>query len=134
MPGTLIVIVGPTASGKTALAIRLASHFGTEIISADSRQIYRELTIGTAKPDDNQLAQIVHHFVNTKSITEDYDAGTFAREARQVLNDIFKTKEYAIVCGGSGLYIKALLEGFDELPDIQDGIRTEITMSYESHG
>jgi tRNA dimethylallyltransferase len=134
MPGTLIVIVGPTASGKTALAIRLASALGTEIISADSRQIFRELTIGTAKPTPDELAKIPHHFINTKSITEDYDAGTFAREARLVIDALLKEKSYVILCGGSGLYIKALLEGFDELPDLQSGLRNDITDSYKRNG
>ncbi len=134
MSGTLIVIVGPTASGKTALAISLASRFGTGIISADSRQIFRELEIGTAKPTPAELARIHHYFINTKSITEEYDAGTFAREARLVIDDIFKRTSYAILCGGSGLYVKALLEGFDELPDVDTGIRNEITDSYKERG
>ncbi|HWA34480.1 MAG TPA: tRNA (adenosine(37)-N6)-dimethylallyltransferase MiaA, partial [Cyclobacteriaceae bacterium] len=134
MPGTLIVIVGPTASGKTALAIHLATIYGTEIVSADSRQIYKELDIGTAKPTESELRQVRHHFIDTKSITEDYDAGTFAREARQVIDELFQVKKYVILCGGSGLYVKALLEGFDELPDVPGGIRTDIIESYNRNG
>ncbi len=134
MPGTLIVIVGPTASGKTALALRLASFFSTEIISADSRQVYREMNIGTAKPSDDELAHIPHHFINIKSITEDYDAGTFARDARNVVDELLSKKPYAILCGGSGLYVKALLEGFDELPAVPASIRNEIGDSYKQKG
>src|SRR6185436_16748601 len=112
----LIVIVGPTAVGKTGLAVRLASHFGTEIVSADSRQIYRELNIGTAKPSPEELALVPHHFVGQVPVTEEYDAGRFSREATDVLEKIFAQHDYAVLCGGSGLYVKALLEGFDELP------------------
>lgn len=134
MSSTLIVIAGPTASGKTALAIRLAQHFGTEIISADSRQVYRELEIGTAKPDASQLAAVNHHFINTKSITEDYDAGMFGREARTVIDRLFKEKDYVVMCGGSGLYIKAVLEGFDDIPDVPMVFRTDINAAYQEKG
>ncbi len=134
MSPTLIVIAGPTASGKTALAIRLAQHFHTEIISADSRQIYRELEIGTAKPDATQLASVKHHFINSKSITEDYDAGMFGREARGVIDQLFEERDYVIMCGGSGLYIKAVLEGFDDIPDVPPDFRNTINAAYHEKG
>ncbi|HET9054929.1 MAG TPA: isopentenyl transferase family protein, partial [Cyclobacteriaceae bacterium] len=111
----LMVIVGPTAVGKTALAIRVAKEYHTEIISADSRQIYRELTIGTAKPNEAELKAVPHHFINSHSITEDYDAARFGEEALLKIYTLFEKHEYAVVCGGSGLYIKALLEGFDDI-------------------
>jgi tRNA dimethylallyltransferase len=128
------VIVGPTAVGKTDLAIRIAQHFQTEIVSADSRQIYKEMEIGTAKPTDEELAKVKHHFINTKSIAEDYDAGTYAEEARMVIDMIFETHNEAVMCGGSGLYIKAVLEGFDDLPDIPSEIRQQIIAKYENNG
>lgn len=134
MSSTLIVIAGPTASGKTALAVRLAQHFGTEIISADSRQIYRELEIGTAKPDASQLAAVKHHFIDTKSITGDYDAGMFGREARTVIDRLFKERDHVVMCGGSGLYIKAVLEGFDDIPDVPMSFRNDIHAAYQEKG
>ena len=131
---TLIVIVGPTAVGKTALAIRLAKYFHTEIISADSRQIYKELDIGTAKPTVEELSAIRHHFINTKSITEEYDAGTYAVEAREVIDQLFIKCNSVVMCGGSGLYVKAVLEGFDNLPDIPNAMRLRIIEEYNLKG
>jgi tRNA dimethylallyltransferase len=133
-PKCLLVIVGPTAVGKTDLAIRLAEYFHTEIISADSRQLYRELEIGTAKPSAAELARVRHHFVNTRSITEDYDAGTFGREAGETIAELFKSHDVVVMCGGSGLYVKAVTEGFDDLPDIPDGIRESITEEFRERG
>lgn len=130
----LIVIVGPTAVGKTALAIRLAQQLQTEIISADSRQIYRELEIGTAKPSQAELEQVPHHFINTHSINEDYDAGAYGREALSLINSLFQRYNNLILCGGSGLYIKAALEGFDEMPSIPEGLRDQIIQGYEANG
>lgn len=99
----LIVIVGPTAVGKTALAIQLAKHFQTEIVSADSRQIYRELEIGTAKPSAEELSQIKHHFINSHSIHDDYNAGTYGRDALVLINSLFERYNNLILFGGSGL-------------------------------
>jgi tRNA dimethylallyltransferase len=130
----LIVLVGPTAVGKTAVAIQLAEHFKTEIISADSRQIYRELEIGTAKPSEQELKQIKHHFINTHSIEQPYDAGSYERDALALINELFEKCNTLILCGGSGLYVKAVLEGFDEMPDIPAGTREKIMNEYESKG
>jgi tRNA dimethylallyltransferase len=130
----LIVIVGPTAVGKTEMALRLAEYFRTEIISADSRQIYKELKIGTAKPTTEELAHVHHHFINTHSITEDYDAGEYGREALSRIHQFFETQDTLIMCGGSGLYIKAVLEGFDEMPEIPSGIREKIVEEFKSKG
>ncbi len=130
----LIVIVGSTAVGKTAVSIKLAQHFTTEIISADSRQIFKELTIGTAKPNEEDLAAIPHHFINSHSINECYDAAQFGHEALELIHQLFKKYDYLILCGGSGLYIKAVLEGFDDIPDVDDEIRAELNRQYEKDG
>jgi len=130
----LIVIVGPTAVGKTEIALRLAEYFRTEIISADSRQIYKELKIGTAKPSTEELARVHHHFINTHSITQDYDAGEYGREALSRIHQLFEIHDTLIMCGGSGLYIKAVLEGFDEMPEIPAGTREKIVEEFKSKG
>lgn len=119
----LVVIVGPTAVGKTALAFQVAKHLGTEIVSADSRQFYKETEVGTAKPEKYMLEEVRHHFVNSLSIEEDYTAGQFEREALQVLASIFKTNNQAVLVGGSGLYVQAVCKGLDEMPEIKAGIR-----------
>ncbi len=130
----LIVIGGPTASGKTELAIRLAKHFQTEIISADSRQVFREMNIGTAKPDVDQLAEVPHHFVNIFSIAEEYNAGKFELDAINELTDLFKHKESVILAGGSGMYINAVLFGFDELPETDPVLRATIRKLFQQKG
>jgi tRNA dimethylallyltransferase len=130
----LIVIVGPTAVGKTAVAMELAERLGTEIISADSRQVFKEMEIGTAKPTAAELARVRHHFINIKSIEEEYSAGQFARDAMEVIEKLFGVHDRLILCGGSGLYIKALLEGFDEMPEIPVGVRDEIIQEFEENG
>jgi tRNA dimethylallyltransferase len=130
----LIVIVGPTAVGKTSLAIQLAQHLKTEIISADSRQIYKELIIGTAKPTPEELTTIKHHFINSKSIEEDYDAGQFGRDALVLIHELFKKFDNLILCGGSGLYVQAVTDGFDEMPEIAEGLREKIIKDYEAKG
>lgn len=131
---TLIVIAGPTAVGKSALAIQLAKKFQTEIISADSRQFFKELNIGTAKPPGEDLEAIPHHFINSLSIHQEYDAAQFGREALIVINKIFLDKDYAILCGGSGLYIKAVCEGLDEIPQVPDEIRETLKHEYSQNG
>ena len=130
----LIIIGGPTASGKTALAIRLAQHFSTEIISADSRQFYREMSIGTAKPSDTELNFVKHHFINNISIQDAYSVGAFEKEAMEVLNDIFKKNDIAIMVGGTGLYIRAVCEGLDEFPEVPLSIRQEFENLLEKEG
>lgn len=130
----LLVIVGPTAVGKTALAIRIAKEFRTEIISADSRQIYKELTIGTAKPNEAELEEVPHHFINSHSISEDYDAARFGEDALLKIYSLFEDHDYVVVCGGSGLYIKALLEGFDDIPEVPDSVRDQLIEDFEAKG
>lgn len=126
--------MGPTAVGKTEVAIRLAEHFQTEIISADSRQIFKELEIGTAKPSRDELSRVPHHFISSHSINESYDAGTYGREAIQLIYTLFEKLDYLILCGGSGLYVKAVLEGFDEMPEIPSGTREKIMEEYQARG
>lgn len=130
----LIVVVGPTAVGKTNLAIQLALQYKTEIISADSRQIYRELEIGTAKPTAEELSLVPHHFINSHSIRQNFDAGAYGREALALINTLFEKYNTLVLCGGSGLYVRAVLEGFDEMPDIPPGIREEINQQYKANG
>jgi tRNA dimethylallyltransferase len=130
----LIVIVGPTAVGKTSVAFDLAVKYGTQIVSADSRQIYKELDIAVAKPSAAQLRRVTHHFVGSVSIHEDYDAARFGDEAIAVIDRIHSQNRYAIVCGGSGLYIKALVEGFDPMPHVPEEVRKRIVESYDANG
>jgi tRNA dimethylallyltransferase len=130
----LIVVAGPTAVGKTGLSLRLAEHYDTEIISADSRQFYRELTIGTAKPEPAELSRVKHHFIDSHSITQTYDAAQFGDDALARATDLFEKFDHVIVCGGSGLYIKALIEGFDDIPETDPEIREELIRGYESNG
>jgi len=130
----LIVIVGPTAAGKTAAAISLAKKLSTEIISADSRQVFKELNIGTAKPSPEELKQVPHHFIGTKSIHENYDAGQYGRDAIALINQLFEKYDWLVMVGGSGLYIKATLEGFDEMPEVPSGLREKIIQEYQEKG
>lgn len=127
-------MVGPTAVGKTATAILLAQYFNTEIISADSRQFYREMTIGTAKPDAEELAAVPHHFIDSHSIEEEYSAGDFERDALKLLDELFKTKDVVIMVGGSGLFVRAVCEGLDDLPKATEGVREALNKSFEEHG
>ncbi len=131
---TLIVIIGPTAVGKTALAIQLAHHYKTEIISADSRQFYREMSIGTAKPTSDELALAKHHFVNSHLITDNFNVGDFEKEGLKALEEIFINHNIAILVGGSGLYVKAICEGFDELPPVDQEIRNKLNTLYNNKG
>jgi tRNA dimethylallyltransferase len=119
----LLVIVGPTAVGKTALSIELANHLQTEIISADSRQIFKEMELGTAKPDRSELERIPHHFINSHSIQDSFNAADFEREALQKLDLLFKKHSVVIAVGGSGLYIDALCNGMDNIPTIDPQVR-----------
>lgn len=130
----LITIIGPTAIGKTSLSIALAQHFDCDIISCDSRQFFKEMTIGTAVPNDNELAQAPHHFIQNKSIFEDYTVGDFEREAITKLNELFLKNNIQIMVGGSGLYIDAVLKGLDSFPDIEPAIREEVRENYDKNG
>ena len=130
----LIVIVGPTAVGKTAAAISVVEKLKTEIISADSRQIFKELNIGTAKPSNEELKRVTHHFIDSKSDNENYDAGQYGRDAIELIHSLFKKYDWLVMVGGSGLYVKAALEGFDDMPEVPEGIRLEILKEYHSKG
>jgi tRNA dimethylallyltransferase len=134
MPKTCIVICGPTASGKTAAAIALAKKYQTAIISADSRQCFKELNIGVAKPSNAELHAVQHYFINSHSITEDVNAGSFERYALETLHSIFKENDVAIVCGGTGLYINALYQGQDLIPAIDAELRKNILDLYNANG
>lgn len=130
----LITIIGPTAIGKTALSIDLAQHFGCDIISCDSRQFFKEMKIGTAVPSDEELAGATHHFIQNKSIFESYSVGDFEQEALTKLDELFQKNNIQIMVGGSGLYVDAVLKGFDDFPDIDDSVRTEINAKYDALG
>lgn len=129
-----IILIGPTAVGKTALAIQLAQHFSIEIISADSRQCFTELNIGVAKPSDAELQLVPHHFINSHSIYENVNAAVYEKYALQAAQDIFRKSDIAIVTGGTGLYVKTFCEGIDEVPIILPGVRENIAASYEKNG
>lgn len=130
----LISIVGPTAIGKTALSIKLAQQFHTEIISADSRQFFKEMQIGTAAPNEEELAAAKHHFIHHKSITDNYNVGAFEKDALQCLETLFKTKDVVIMVGGSGLYIDAVTKGLDDFPEVDSFIRETLNSDLESKG
>ena len=131
---TLITIVGPTAIGKTSLSILIASYFKTEIISCDSRQFYKEMTIGTAVPEKEELAEVPHHFIQNRSVFEDYNVGAFERDALNVLDTLFKKHNIVVMVGGSGLCVKAVLEGLDDFPKIDPTIRLELNNIYKNEG
>ncbi len=130
----LIVILGPTASGKTALSIAMAHHFQTEVISADSRQIYREMRIGTARPEPKELNGIRHHLLGTQSIHHPITAGDFARQSLTILENIYRTKQTAILTGGTFLYVKALCEGLNEFPEVPEQIRKKVNAIHQKEG
>jgi tRNA dimethylallyltransferase len=131
---TLIVIVGPTAIGKTAMAIKVANEFNTEILSADSRQFYKEMEIGTAKPDINELNAAKHHFINSHSVNQLFSTGDFEIEALKTIDQIFKDHDLAIMVGGSGLYVNAVVNGLDEMPEIDLSIREKLNKQFEEEG
>lgn len=131
---TLIVVIGPTAVGKTAMAIEIAQHFNTEIISADSRQFYKELKIGVASPSEVELKSAKHHFIGNLSINDSYNVSKFETEALKCLENIFINNNYAVLVGGSGLYIDAVCKGIDDLPDPEENLREEIKENFKNHG
>lgn len=130
----LITIIGPTAIGKTSLSIALAQHFKCDIMSCDSRQFFKEMKIGTAVPSEEELAAAPHHFIQNKSIFESYSVGDFEQEALAKLDELFKKNNIQIMVGGSGLYVEAVLKGFDEFPEIDPSVRTEINSKYDALG
>ncbi|GEC79929.1 tRNA (adenosine(37)-N6)-dimethylallyltransferase MiaA [Flavobacterium aquatile] len=134
MHNYLITIIGPTAIGKTSLSIALAQHFGCDIISCDSRQFFKEMRIGTAVPSDEELASANHHFIQNKSIFEEYTVGDFERDAIAKLDELFEKNNVQIMVGGSGLYVDAVLKGFDDFPEINSTIRDEVRANYEQLG
>lgn len=131
---TLVSVVGPTAIGKTALAIQLAQYFDTEIISADSRQFFKEMEIGTAKPNINELGAAKHHFIDSHSIQQLFSTGDFEVEGLKKLEEIFAHHDLAIMVGGSGLYVNALINGLDEMPEIDLSIRTQLNEQFKIEG
>lgn len=131
---TLIVIAGPTAVGKTELCLRLAERMNAEILSADSRQFFRELSIGTAKPSAEQLERVKHYFIDTHTIAEPYSAGDFERDVLALLPALFERNNRVIMTGGSGLYIKAVCEGLDDLPQPEEGLREQLTARLKEEG
>jgi len=134
MNKVLISVVGPTAIGKTKLAILLAQRYKTDIISADSRQFFKEMTIGTAVPNIEELEQAKHHFIQHKSITETYTVGDFEREALTKLSELFKYKDVVIMVGGSGLYVNAVTEGLNSFPIIDASVREKLNIEYKENG
>ncbi|WP_370226142.1 tRNA (adenosine(37)-N6)-dimethylallyltransferase MiaA [Mesoflavibacter sp.] len=130
----LISVVGPTAIGKTALSIKLANYFKTEIVSADSRQFFKEMSIGTAAPTEEELAAAPHHFIHHKSITEDYNVGTFEKEALKKIEELHQKHDIVIMVGGSGLYVDAVTKGLDYFPDVDPKIRKQLNYTLEKEG
>jgi tRNA dimethylallyltransferase len=131
---TVIIIAGPTAVGKTAIAIEIAKLFGAEIISADSRQCYKELRIGVARPSEEELFEVPHHFIASHSIQQTTNAVAFEQYALEKTKELFEKKDIVVMVGGTGLYIKAFCEGIDDIPQVPDVIREEIIASYNEHG
>jgi len=130
----LITVIGPTAIGKTAMAIEIAKHFKCDIISADSRQFFQEMAIGTAVPSKDELDAAKHHFIQNISIFNEYNVGDFERDAIIKLDELYQTNDFAVMVGGSGLYIDAVLKGFDDFPDVDPSVREELIASYEKNG
>jgi tRNA dimethylallyltransferase len=131
---TLIVIAGPTASGKTAAAIEVARRYNTVVVSADSRQFYREMSIGTAKPTTEELNAVKHYFINSLSISETYTAGDYEKQCLELLAGLFKIHDVVVLAGGSGLFIKAVCEGFDVFPDNDPDVRERLNNELENNG
>ena len=131
---TLYVVIGPTAIGKTAFSISLAKHLNTHVISADSRQFYKEMSIGTAAPSTKELESVTHHFIQHRSIQEDYNVGMFKKDAITKITDLFQTKDAVVMTGGSGLYINAVCFGLNEFPDVDEKLRESLREAFESKG
>jgi len=134
MEKTLIVILGPTGIGKSDISINIARHFNTEIVSSDSRQIFRELSIGTAVPSPSDLKRVKHHLIHNLSIQDDYNASKYETDALEIINHLFKSKDIVILCGGSMLYIDAVCKGIDTIPDVNQQIHEQILKEYNEQG
>jgi tRNA dimethylallyltransferase len=134
MQKTLIVVGGPTASGKTGLAVQIAKYYNTEVVNADSRQFYKELSIGTAKPTEEEIEGVPHHLLGHLSVTEPYTIASFAEAAEQVLASLFEQYNQVVLVGGSGMYIKALLQGVDEMPNITSELRQALNEEFKEKG
>ena len=134
MGNFIISIVGPTAIGKTTLSIKLAQYFNTEIISADSRQFYKEMQIGTASPTPSELASVKHHFIHNKSVINNYNVGAFEKDAMERLDSLFKTNNIVVMVGGSGLYVDAVTKGLDYFPNVDPAIREELNKRLKDEG
>lgn len=134
MNKTLIIITGPTAIGKTSIGIRLAQALNCEIVSADSRQFYKEMSIGTAVPTAEELAAVPHHFIQHLSIFEPYSVGDYEKEALEKITELFKKNDIALLVGGSGLYVKAITQGFDAFPEVDQDVREKVRRLYETKG
>lgn len=130
----LITVIGPTAIGKTVLAIEVAKHFKCDILSADSRQFFKEMAIGTAVPSKEELEAAKHHFIQNISIFDEYTVGDFEREAITKMDELYQNNNYAVMVGGSGLYIDAVLKGFDDFPDVDPSVREALIAEYEKNG
>ena len=134
MKKLLVFIVGPTAIGKTSIAINLATHFNTEIISCDSRQFYKEMNIGTAKPSPNEIKKIKHHLIGNISVNKDYNISEFTNDADNILRSILNKKNIAILVGGSGLYIESLIFGIDQIPEVSLDLRNKLNDDLKNNG
>jgi tRNA dimethylallyltransferase len=134
MNNFLIVILGPTCVGKSDLSVEIASHFNTEIISADSRQFYREMTIGTAVPAENQLNRVKHHFIKFLSVKDYFSSSLFERAVLELLPSLFTKNRIVVITGGSGMYIDAVCKGIDDIPDIDPAIREKYNEKYREEG
>ena len=132
--GTLVVVVGPTGSGKSALAVKLATHLNAPIISTDSRQVYRGMPIGTAQPTADEQAAAKHYFIADREVEDDFNCGKYEEEALALLDELFAESEYVVAVGGSGLYVQALCEGMDDLPDADPALRESLKQRLESEG
>ncbi|WP_226388935.1 tRNA (adenosine(37)-N6)-dimethylallyltransferase MiaA [Penaeicola halotolerans] len=130
----LLVVVGPTAVGKTDLCLDLATYFHTEIISADARQFYQEMVLGTAKPSEEELSRVKHHLINNLSIHQNYNIAQFEKDVLQILDQAFQSHDIMILTGGSGLYVQAVCEGIDEMPSIPSALRASLNLQYQEKG
>jgi len=130
----LITVIGPTAIGKTTLSIQLAKHFQTEIVSCDSRQFYKEMNIGTAVPSKEELQAVKHHFIQNRSVFDDYNVGSFENDALRLLDDLFKKQPIMVMVGGSGLYVDAVIQGLDDFPKVAPQIREDLKIKLKNEG